>query len=187
MPEGQGPSPVALVVAAGGLAGIGYLGYRYWYLPAQMRKDLSRYTAQTGLPPRDALAALGQVGCQAFGAKYGLPPQASGQICSEMSQMAAALARELPQLVGGTLSAVGGGVGAIGTGVGTGVAGVARGVGSGITDIGKAPINVVAYGAGTAYGGAKTVVNDVYKGTKTVISDVGKAGSKIIKGIASLF
>jgi hypothetical protein len=194
----SGPSPIALFAGLAGLAGLGYIGYRYWYLPSQMKNDLARYAAQTGMQPKDALAALGAAGCQAFGAKYGLPPAASQGICSEVGAAAAQLARELPQIVGGTLQAVGGGVGAIGvgvgqgvagigTGVGQGVAGLASGVATGVTDIAKVPIQVVSYGIGQAYGGAKTVVTDTYNGAKTVISEVGNTLSNIGSGIADMF
>lgn len=205
----RGTNPLVVVGALAGLGGLGYVAYRYWYLPGKMRNDLQRYAAQSGLQPKDALARLGAAGCMAFGAKYGLPPQASGSICNEMGQVAADLARQLPQIVGGTLNAVGGGVASIGggvgsavgsigggigqaaagigTGVGAGVGGLVKGVTGGLVDAAKAPIQVAAYGVGQVYGGVKTVVTDVGSGVKTVISDVGGAVKDVFSGIASIF
>lgn len=173
-PSPRGPSPLGMVLGVAAVGGLGYVAYRYWYLPSQLERDLRLYAAQGGQSPQDAIAKLGAVGCQVMGAKYGLPPQASSGICSELGAAASQLAREIPGLVSGTLGAVGGGVSAIGQGVAS--AGVA---------IATAPTKVVAYTLSEGYKGAKTVVSDVYSGTKTVINDVTKVPVTVVKSIAS--
>lgn len=192
MSDGQNNEPSALALVAGlaAVGGVGYVAYRYWYIPAQMRRDISNYAYRNGIPVQDALAKLGQVGCQAYGAKYGLPPDASGNICGELASAASAVVRQIPSLLGNTLSAAGSGVGAVGQGVGTGVSAIGTGAAQGITALGKVPIDVAGYGltqaakgVGSVYGGAKIVVNDVYKGTKTVISDVTRVPVNVVKSV----
>jgi len=185
MPEGRGGDIAKLLIVGGTLAGGGYLAYRYWYLPTKMREDASRYLQQQGYRP-DAFAALGGIACQALGAKYGMPPQASQGICGEVGAAASQLIREFPQLVGGTMQAVGTGIGSVGMGfgqgysafgqgLGRGVAGVGAGVGAatssiaggaaaGLVQLGTVPIQVAGKTVSTVYSGAKTVVTDVAKG-----------------------
>ena len=171
----QGPDTAKLVVAVGVLAIGGYLAYKYWYLPQKMRDDLARYIASTGLPPQDALARLGAAGCQAYGAVYKIPPQASGGICNELAGAASQLVRQFPELlnntgmaVGNTLSYVGQGAGnllqSVGTGAGGGIQNLSAGVAGGATSLGLVPINIVGGTLGKTYGGVKTVVQDISKG-----------------------
>lgn len=194
MSEAQRKGDLVKLLAVGGaLAGGGYIAYRYWYLPAKMREDAQRFLQQNSYRP-DAFASLGGVACQALGAKYGMPPQASAGICSEVGQAAAQLVREFPALVGGTLQSVGTGVGQIGIGVGTAVGGIGQGAGmaiggvgsgigqatssiaggaaSGLVQLGTVPIQVVSKTVGTVYSGAKTVVTDVAKGLGSGVRQV---------------
>ena len=142
--QGGRQAVVGLAVVAG-LGGAGWLVYKYVYLPSRMKADMLEYARKQGVPPQDALKRLGKAGCQAFGATYGIPPDASGDICSEMSETAASLAREIPGILGGTIKA------------GT----------SGLLAIGMAPIQVAPYGVekvgqgiASIYGGGKTVLKD---------------------------
>lgn len=179
----QGPDTAKLVVAVGAL-GIGaYLAYKYWYLPQKMRDDLARYMAQTGLPPQDAMARLGQAGCQAYGAKYGIPPQASGGICNELASAASQLVQQFPQLLnntgmalGNTVSYLGQGAGSalydVGTGAGGGIQNLSTGVAGGATAIGMVPINIVGGTMGKVYSGAKTVVQDLTRGIEHVFGSI---------------
>jgi hypothetical protein len=192
--QAQGADTAKLVVAVGAL-GIGaFLAYKYWYLPNKMRDDLARYIASTGRPPQDALAALGQMGCQAYGAKYGIPPQASGGICNELAGAASQLVQQFPQLLNNTgmalgntvsylgqgagnlLTSVGQGAGSllydVGSGAGGGIQNLSSGVAGGATAIGMVPVNIVGGTLGKVYGGVKTVVKDITKGIEHVFGSI---------------
>src|SRR3990172_5688880 len=114
----------AKIAIGGGLAlGGAYAIYRYWYLPGKIRSELQRQAMilaqQRGISQADALAQLGGAACVGIGAYYGVPPQASQGICQKAGGMAADLARQLPQIVAGTMGAVGYGLDVVGTGAGS--------------------------------------------------------------------
>ena len=147
------------LAAAGGL---GFVAYEYWYKPEKqkeaMRVAAMQMQAQNpGMTYNDALGRVGALVCQGFGAKYGMPPQASGPLCNEVGALASQLVKQVPNLVKGTLGAVGGGVTEVG-----------KGVASAATSLGKVPFQI-----------AGSVAQDVGKGIKSVGRDVGKFFSSI--------
>lgn len=178
-----GQKAVVGIAVVAGLGGVGWLLYKHVYLPGKMKADLLEYAKKQGVPPQDALKNLGKAGCQAFGATYGLPPDASGDICEELSATAANLAREIPGIIGGTLQA------------GTGA----------LTAVTMLPLQAAAYGVekigkgiGAVYGGGKTVLKDswgvvtggakgVWSGTQYVGGGVSTAGKTIWSGAKTVF
>ncbi len=110
-------SPAARNVALLGLTlGGGYVAYRYVYVPHKIKQELLRQAAllaqQRGISQKDALSILGQGACMVLGAKYGLPPQASGPICGQAAQMVSQLVQAVPSLLttGGSIVQAGGGL-----------------------------------------------------------------------------
>jgi hypothetical protein len=135
-----------LVLGLGGAYGV----YRYVYVPWKVKQEILRQAAllaaQRGVSQADGLALLGNIGCQAIGATYGVPPQASGSLCSQAGQMVSALAQQLPQIL---------------TGLGTGAAGLGTGVASGATALGNVPTNIVGHAASSVWSGVTTVAHDI--------------------------
>lgn len=196
-------STARTMVALGGLAGLGYIGWRHVWIPYkakkagedEMRLALLQNPALAQRP--DQLAQAGSVACQGVAAYYGIPPQATGQMCQQVGAAAAGVLREAPALIrgfgGAAGSAVGDigvglgrGIGGIGTGIGAGTSGVLRGVASGTQATIDVPLNTV----GKIYGGGKTVVKDIYSGAETVVEDVtgaiGSTASAVKKGLGKL-
>jgi len=184
--------PAKMLLVVGALAGGGYLAYRYWYLPAKMREDLQLAMLQAGAQPNsNPLQVLGAGVCQAYGAKYGIPPGASVGICGELAGAAAQVIQQLPQLVGGLGyglgqglnyigQGVGGGLQAIGQGAGAGVYGLSQGVAGGAVELGTVPIKIVGGTVAPVYGAGKTVVKDIYGGIKTVGKDLKDLGKSLL-------
>lgn len=179
-------NPMKLVLGLGIVAAAGYGYYRYWYLPEKMREDLALAAARSGMTPQNYLKTLGSAACQAYGTKFGLPPQASSGICNELAGAAVGVIQSLPQLVSGVAQAAAGGVAALGAGVGSGVQSVAGGVAGGATTLAMAPVNVTGAVLDKTYSGGKTVVKDTYGGVKTVLHDLapwnwGSGSSKVCR------
>lgn len=201
-PGGGSAATVRTVALVGGVGLAGWLAYEYWYKPAKMRADIQAAMALRGAPGGNPLAVLGSAACQAYGAKYGIPPQGSIGICGELAGAAAQLVQQLPQLINGTgmalgntvgylgagagsaLDSIGGGLGSgvsqLGTGVGGAVSGLSSGVASGAVAIGSVPIKIIGNTVTPIYNGAKTVVKDV-------AGAVGKVGSSIGHALSSIF
>lgn len=163
--------------AKNALVGVALLGgawgaYRYLYVPWKVKQELLRQAsvlaAQRGISQGDALKLLGTVGCQAVAASYGLPPMASGGVCTGIVSLAAQTVAQLPSLLEGTAH----GLSLLGAGTGSAISSIGGGTASAFTSLAKAPINVAAYGVSEGYGGVKTAVQDVYGGVKTVVHDL---------------
>jgi hypothetical protein len=174
--------------AKNAVLGVALLGgawgaYRYVYVPWKVKQEMLRQAAilaqQRGISTSAALKMLGTAGCQAVAVTYGVPPVASGGICSSISSLAAETVAQLPILLQDTgkgLAWLGAGTGSaissIGAGTGSAVSSIGAGAASGVTSLAKVPFNVAAYGLSVGYGGVKTVVGDVYGGAKHVIHDL---------------
>jgi hypothetical protein len=175
------------------------VAYRYWYLPQKMKEDLQLAMMRAGAPyGSNPLQVLGGQACQAYGAKYGIPPGSSAQICSELAGAASQVIQQIPQLVGGTLQAAGGGLtylgqgagnflGYVGGGAGSAIQSVAGGVAGGaqaLTDAGVyagvAPMRIASGYVTPIYNGVKTVVNDVAHG-------IGSTANNIKHFLGSIF
>lgn len=194
MPEAA-PAPkkddTLRMLAILGFVGVGgYLAYRYWYLPAKLQDDIRAAMAARGQPGGNPLAVLGGDVCAAYGASYGIPPQASMGICGQLGQAAAQVVQMLPGLVdqtgqaaGNTLTYLGGGAGnllsSVGAGAGSGVASLSAGVASGAVSLGTAPMKIIEGYTGPIYGGAKQVIGDTTK----AIGSVGKSVSRVFSSI----
>lgn len=184
--------PAKVLLIGGVLAAGGYLAYRYVYLPAKMKEDLQLAMLQAGAPAHgNPLQVLGAGVCQAYGAKYGIPPGASVGICGELAGAAAQVIQQLPQLIGGVgygvgqgLTYIGEGAGnvlsSVGGGLGAGIQGAAGGIAGGAVALGTAPIKIVGGTVAPVYGAGKTVVKDIYGGVKTVLSDLKSAGKSLL-------
>ena len=202
-PASKKNNTVKLVVGIGVLAGAGYVGYRYWYLPRKLRQIAAAETQrrmQQGMSgdaaAREALAALCGPAGTAIGAAYGvpIPPDVGKTICSiinpmdilNIAQQAAMQGVNLAtQIIGG----VGAGVGAIGKGIGSAIGGIGSGIGTAATAIASVPLEVgkqtfnavgsLATGAAKGVGGAANMVvgagTSLVKGAGNVVADVGKA------------
>ena len=94
---------VSTLAIVAGLGVLGFVAYKYWWLP-QAQAALAAKAAQDpnqvlaaqallaqaqklqqqnpGMSLQQAFEKLGTVGCQAVGAYYGVPPQASGGVCA---------------------------------------------------------------------------------------------------------
>lgn len=163
---------VKLVVGVSMLAGLGYLGWRYWYLPMKMRQILAAETQrriQQGQSPQQAgqsaLDALCAIGGSAVAAGYGvpMPPNLTGQICQMLP---------LQEIINVAIDAVNLGVD-LGRQMGEGFAVI----GTGVLDLGTDAVNVVA----DVGGGIVNTAQDVVTGTVDVVADVGKTAVNVVK------
>lgn len=92
-----------LIATAATLGIAGFLAYKFWYIPnqqaalaARAAQDPNQLAAANallqqaqelqaknpGMSLQGAFEKIGTVGCQAVGAYYGIPPQASGGVCA---------------------------------------------------------------------------------------------------------
>ncbi len=152
---------------------VGYLGYRYWYVPMKIRDAYNAQLAALqarGLSRVDAMGQLGGAACQAIAASYGVPPGADGGLCSQLGQAASQVLQQLPQIAAG---------------LGSGAASLGAGLASAEVSLAKAPLQVLGYGLSGGWSGTKLVVHDVYGATKDVVRDVTYVPRKIVSGIGS--
>lgn len=67
------------------IAGLGYAGYRFWYLPMQAEDELRRRAQtladRTGQSPQSATDTILSAVCSGAGLAYGIPPALSGPLC----------------------------------------------------------------------------------------------------------
>lgn len=121
------------LLGAAGLATAGYFGYRYWQreqMRAAMMAEAARLQAR-GASVKDAITDAAATACKVTGAAYGVPPAASGPICSGAAALAikgAELASKGAVIAG---KAIGKGVVIGGKAVGHGAAVVGKDVGKG--------------------------------------------------------
>lgn len=156
------------VVKVAAAAGLGYLVWRYVYLPYRMRQIIAQQAAAAGMSSDAWLQKVGSAACQAVGVYYHIPPNASGGVCNSLATTAAQVAQGLPGILAGigqaaassTLAAANV-LPAVGTGVGGLVSGGVGGVAKGMTSLTDASV----------YGG------------KAALGLVGDAGSLIKKGV----
>jgi hypothetical protein len=112
-----------VLVVGGGLAAAGYFGYRYWQreqMKAATLAEAARLQAERGMGLKDSITEAAATACKVAGAAYGVPPQASGPICSGVAKLAiaGAIAAGKGAVIAG--KAIGKGTVAAGKGIGKG-------------------------------------------------------------------
>lgn len=130
------------LLGAAGLATVGYYGYRYWQreqMRAATMAEAARLQA-AGASVKDAITEAAATACRATGVTYGIPPAASGPICSGVAKVA----------IAGAIAA-GKGAAIAGRAIGKGTVAAGKGIGKGAKFVAyTAPRKVIGGGVNTA-------------------------------------
>jgi hypothetical protein len=182
------------LIALIGVGVAGYLGYRYVYLPAKMRRLIAAQAAAAGMSPDAYMAKIGAVACQGIGAYYGVPPSASGGVCNVVGGYVQSAPSWLSSIghsaATSTLEAgqaFGGGVAAIGSGTGSAIASVTGGIGSAartVTAVSVEGARAVGNVLKDGIEGASMLPINIAKST---VAGVGSVAKGLGRTIASIF
>lgn len=157
-----GPGAIGNLILLGGVAGGGYLAYRWWQreqVKAALLAEAERLRAG-GMGIKDALTNAAAGACVVAATTYKIPPAQSGPMCNGaaiVAMKAAELTAKGAVIVG---KVVGKGAVVVGKEVGHVGAVVGKGIGTGVKAV-------------------------VYTAPKAVITTVGHTGATVGKGIGS--